>query len=59
VKAADIVAVATVLLSFPVWIYVVRQQWSRKPGALGRMAMSGCLFVVVILTGMFVAELLS
>jgi hypothetical protein len=59
VKAADIIIIGMATLSFPVWVYCVRQQWSRKPGSTARMMKSGCLFAAIILTGMFAAYLLG
>jgi hypothetical protein len=59
VTAPDIAIIAMVMLSVPVWIYSVRQQWSGEPGATARMLKSGCLFAAIIVTGMFVAYVLG
>lgn len=58
-KAADVVIIAAAVVSFPIWVYAVRQQWSRKPGSTARMLKSGCLFGGVILIGMLSAYLLG
>jgi len=59
VRAADIPIIASAALAVPVWVYCVRQQWSRQPGATDRMLRSGCLFIAIILTGMVAAYLLT
>lgn len=58
-KAADVAILVAVLLAQPAWIYAAIQQWSRKPGATARWLWSGCLFIVISLTGMLAAYLLS
>jgi hypothetical protein len=57
-KTADIAMIVAAVLAFPVWIYSVRQQWSRN-GSIAGMLGSGCLFSAIVLAGMFAAYLLG
>lgn len=58
-KAADVAMIVTAVLAQAVWIYAVIQQWSRRPGATGKMVLSGCLFISIILTGVLIIHLLG
>ena len=58
-KAADVAIIAMAALSLPVWAYGVRQQLSSMPGSSARVLKSGCLYIAIIMIGMFAAYLLG
>ena len=56
-KAAEVLIIAMAIVAIPVWVYGVRQQWSRQPGSTAKWLKSGGLFTAIILTSMLAAYL--